>query len=92
MTKADFVEAIMRSDLSKVDATRIVETILELIKSALEQGDKVKISGVGTFTVREKHPRRGRNPQTGEEIMLPGRKVLTFHPSKVLVGKMNERE
>ena len=90
MTKIDFVEAVMnRADMSKDEAKRIVETVLEIIKSGLEQGEKVKISGVGTFTVQEKTARRGRNPQTGEEIVLPARRVLSFHPSKVLVGRMN---
>ena len=90
MTKADFVEALMnRADMTKDEAVRIVETVLELVKSSLEKGEKVKISGVGTFSVREKTARKGRNPQTGEEIVLPARRVLTFHPSKVLVGRLN---
>ena len=90
MTKADLVEVVMNhADMPKDEAVRLIETFLELIKSCLERGEKMKISGVGTFTVREKTARRGRNPQTGEEIVLPGRRVLSFHPSKVLVAKMN---
>ena len=91
MTKAHLVEAIiLQCDISKVEAQKLIEQFLELIKSTLEQGEKVMISGVGSFAVREKTARKGRNPQTGVEIILAGRKVVTFHPSKVLVEKMNE--
>ena len=92
MTKADLVDAITNhADMPKDEAVRLVEMFLELIKSTLERGEKVKISGIGTFAVREKKARRGRNPQTGEEIVLDGRQVLTFQPSNVLVDNMNGR-
>ncbi len=91
MTKADLVEAIYdKARFSKKDATEVVEAIFELLKQRLEQGEKVKISGFGNFVVNEKHPRRGRNPQTGQEIVISGRRVLTFKASHVLKRCMNE--
>ena len=71
MTKADIVERIYEKvGFSKKEATEVVESIFELVKRRLEQGEKVKISGFGNFTVNEKRPRKGRNPATGEEIMI----------------------
>ena len=66
------------------------ETHVELIKDTLAEGDKVKISGFGNFVVREKNARKGRNPQTGQEILLDARRVLTFKPSLVLKNVLNE--
>ena len=60
------------------------------MKEALENGEKVKISGFGNFEIRRKEPRKGRNPQTGEEIIISERRVLTFKPSQVLKEKLNE--
>jgi integration host factor subunit alpha len=91
LTKADLVEAIYdKARFSKKDATEVVEAIFELLKRRLEQGEKVKISGFGNFIVNEKHPRRGRNPQTGQEIVISGRRVLTFKASHVLKRSMND--
>ncbi|TMA04782.1 MAG: integration host factor subunit alpha, partial [Deltaproteobacteria bacterium] len=67
----------------------IVEATFEIIKSCLEKGEKVKISGFGNFVVNSKRPRRGRNPQTGDEITIVGRKVLTFKPSQILKKNLN---
>jgi integration host factor subunit alpha len=95
MTKAEIVERIYekvadeKSSFSKKDATEVVEAIFEIIKSRLEVGEKVKISGFGNFVVHNKRPRKGRNPQTGEEIIITGRKVLAFKPSQVLKKTMN---
>ena len=90
MTKSDIVERIYeRVGFSKKDASEVVESIFELIKTRLEQGQKVKISGFGNFVVHQKRPRKGRNPQTGEEIVISGRKVLTFKASPVLKKSMN---
>jgi len=90
MTKADIVERIYEKvGFSKKVATEVVESIFELVKRRLEQGEKVKISGFGNFTVNEKRPRKGRNPQTGEEIVISGRRVLTFKASQVLKKTMN---
>jgi integration host factor subunit alpha len=66
-----------------------VETVFELIKDKLAQGEKVKISGFGNFVVKEKRSRRGRNPQTGEEISITARRVLTFKSSQVLRKALN---
>jgi len=91
MTKADIVENIYeRVGLSKEESARIVELVLEIMKETLEKGEKIKISGFGNFIVRQKRTRRGRNPQTGEEIEISARKVLTFKSSPVLKRRLNE--
>ena len=91
MTKADIVETIYeRVGFSKKESAELVETIFEVIKEALVKGEKVKFSGFGNFVVREKNARKGRNPQTGEEIQLAARRVLTFKPSLVLKNALNE--
>ena len=90
LTKADLVERIQhRTTLSRPAAVRAVETVLEIIKSRLEEGENVLISGFGKFTVRDKRARRGRNPHTGEELILAPRRVVTFHPSGVLRNRLN---
>jgi len=90
MTKADIVERIYeRAKASKKDASDVVDLVFELIKGRLEAGEKVKLSGFGNFVVNEKRPRKGRNPQTGEEIVISGRRVLTFKASQVLKKTMN---
>jgi integration host factor subunit alpha len=90
MTKADIVERIYEKiGFSKKEATEVVEAVFEIVKRCLEGGQKVKISGFGNFVVHEKRPRKGRNPQTGEEIVITGRKVLSFKASQVLKKTMN---
>jgi integration host factor subunit alpha len=90
MTKADIINRIYEKvGFSKKDATDVVEAAFEIIKSELENGEKVKISGFGNFIIHEKRPRKGRNPQTGDEITIVGRKVLTFKPSQTLKKGMN---
>src|SRR4030095_7670269 len=90
MTKADIVESIYgKGGFSKKEATEIVESIFEVVKRRLEQGEKVKVSGCGNFVVNEKRPHKGRNPQTGEEITITGRRVLTFQASQVLKKTMH---
>ena len=91
MTKADIVETIYeRVGFSKKESAELVETIFEVIKEALVKGEKVKFSGFGNFVVREKNARKGRNPQTGEEIQLAARRVLTFKPSLVMKNALND--
>ncbi len=91
MTKADIVETIYeRVGFSKKESAELVETVFDVIKEALVNGEKVKFSGFGNFVVREKNARKGRNPQTGEEIQLEARRVLTFKPSLVLKTALNE--
>jgi integration host factor subunit alpha len=90
MTKADIVEQLYeRIGFSKKEASEVVESLFEIVKERLEQGEKVKISGFGNFVVHEKRPRKGRNPQTGEEITISARRVLTFKASQVLKKTMN---
>jgi len=91
LTKAELIESIYEKiGFSKKEASDIVELVFETLKTTLERGEKVKISGFGNFVVREKRPRVGRNPQTGEEIEISARKVLTFKPSQVLKSALNK--
>jgi len=90
MTKGDIVERIYdKVGFSKKEANDVVESIFEIIKLRLGQGQKVKISGFGNFVVNQKRPRKGRNPQTGDEITISARRVLTFKASQVLKKSMN---
>jgi integration host factor subunit alpha len=90
MTKADMVELVYeRIGVSKREAATVVESIFDIIKESLERGENVKISGFGSFNLREKKPRRGRNPQTGEEITISARRVLSFKSSNVLRDQLN---
>ena len=93
MTKAEIVEQIYeRVGFSKKEAAELVERVFEIMKETLAEGEKVKISGFGNFVVRKKNARKGRNPQTGQEILLDARRVLTFKPSLVLKNVLNETE
>jgi integration host factor subunit alpha len=93
MTKAEIVEQIYeRVGFSKKEAAELVEKVFEIMKETLADGEKVKISGFGNFVVREKNARKGRNPQTGQEILLDARRVLTFKPSLVLKNVLNESD
>lgn len=90
MTKADIVEKIYEKvGLSKKESADLVEQVFDLIKNTLEEGEKIKIAGFGNFIVKEKADRRGRNPQTGDEIVISARKILTFKPSQVLKAEIN---
>ena len=86
MTKADLARVIYErhGGLSNKEASRLVDMILGFIKQGLLQGDRVQISGFGTFLVREKKERKGRNPQTGEEMTILPCKSVVFRPSKQL--------
>jgi integration host factor subunit alpha len=90
MTKADIISRIYEKiGFSKKDATDVVEATFDIVKVCLEKGEKVKISGFGNFVVNTKRPRKGRNPQTGDEIIIVGRKVLTFKASQILKKSLN---
>ena len=90
MTKADMVELVYeRIGVSKREAARIVENMFDILKETLERGENVKISGFGSFNIQHKKPRRGRNPQTGEEITISARRVLSFKASNVLREQLN---
>lgn len=90
MTKNNLVQGIHDSlGFSKRDCARMVENVFEIMKENLSQGDKVKISGFGSFIIKDKQAQRGRNPQTGEEIEITARRVLTFKPSQLLRKQLN---
>ncbi len=90
VTKADIVERVYeRIGFSKKEASEFVELVFDALKTTLEKGEKVKISGFGNFVVREKKSRIGRNPQTGDQITISARRVLTFRPSQVLKAVLN---
>ncbi len=91
MTKADIVEKIhFGAAMSKKDATEAMEAVFSIMKSTMEQGETVKISGFGSFVVKQKNDRRGRNPQTGEAITIDARSVISFKPSDVLKNQINQ--
>jgi integration host factor subunit alpha len=90
LTKADIVEAVQSEiGFTRHKSVQIVESLLELIKSNLESGDDVLFSGFGKFCVNEKRERRGRNPVTGEDLMIAPRKVVTFKCSGNLRDRVN---
>jgi integration host factor subunit alpha len=90
VTKADIIEDVYEKvGFSKKEAAEIVELVFDTIKETLERGEKIKVSGFGNFIVRDKKSRVGRNPQTGEEIEISARRVLTFRPSQVLKNALN---
>ncbi len=90
MTKADIVERVHKKvGLSKKEINSIVECVFGILKETLQREDKVVISGFGNFIVRNKRSRRGRNPQTGEDLEISARRVLTFKPSEVLRSSLN---
>ena len=92
VTKADLIEQVYvnNPDMTKFQARGAVETFLQVIKSRLESGEGVLLSGFGKFNVKSKSSRKGRNPQTGASVTLEARKVVTFKPSGVLRKKVNE--
>lgn len=91
ITKAELVQQEYKNhdNLSKTQAVDAVEAILKLSKDTLISGSDLLLSGFGKFNVRDKNPRRGRNPKTGEELQLDARRVVTFHPSGILRSKIN---
>ncbi len=90
MTKADIVERIFEKfGFSKKDIAEVVDLTFETIKESLENSENVKISGFGNFTSRHKRARKGRNPQTGEEIRISERTVMTFKASQILKKAIN---
>ncbi len=91
LTKDQIVNTVYnRLGVSKNKSVDVVETLLEIIKKALENGEDVLISGFGKFCVKDKKERRGRNPQTADEMMLRARRVVTFRCSGILRDKINK--
>ena len=89
VTKQDIVLRVQELGFSKKKSVEIIESLLEIIKQSLEDDEDVLISGFGKFRVKEKNQRRGRNPATGEDLILPGRRVVTFKCSGKLKNKIN---
>jgi integration host factor subunit beta len=93
MTKADLVEKVTRlGDLTRRDGEVIVETIFDSVIGALKGGDKIEIRGFGSFRIRQRNPRIGRNPKTGDRVEVPAKKVPYFKPSKELRDLVNPHE
>ncbi|KAB2890953.1 MAG: integration host factor subunit alpha [Desulfobulbaceae bacterium] len=91
ITKANLVQQVYKNhhDLTKTQASDAVEAFLRLSKNTLINGSDLLLSGFGKFNVRDKNPRRGRNPQTGEDLILSARRVVTFKPSGILRDMIN---
>ena len=90
LTRADLTDAIYRSlGISRNESSEFVERILAEVSASLERGETVKISSFGTFSVREKKQRMGRNPKTGEEVPITSRRVVTFRASHVMKDQIN---
>jgi integration host factor subunit beta len=91
MTKAELVEDVARAaELTKKDAERLVELVFESIIETLNQGEKIELRGFGSFRVRERGARRGRNPKTGDPVNIPAKRVPYFKPGKELKELINE--
>ena len=93
LTKANIVEAVAKQiGYPKNQSIEMIETLLKIIKRPLESGEDVLVSGFGKFCVKEKHERRGRNPATGEDMMLDPRRIVTFRCSGRLKDKINGKQ
>ncbi|MDD2900647.1 MAG: integration host factor subunit alpha [Desulfuromonadaceae bacterium] len=91
MTKVDIFEKVQTViGLSKKESAEMVEAVFALMKSTLESGENLKISGFGSFMVKQKANRRGRNPQTGEALTIEARRIVTFKPSGILKDQINK--
>ena len=89
LTKAEIAEHLFEKvGLNKVDAKDLVEDFFEKVRSTLEKGEQVKLSGFGNFELREKKSRPGRNPKTGEDIPISARRVVTFRPGQKLKARV----
>ncbi|MGB0454234.1 MAG: integration host factor subunit alpha [Bacteriovoracaceae bacterium] len=92
LTKADIIERVYKeAGFSKKEAADLVDLVFKVIKDTLARGEKVKISGFGNFSIRDKATRVGRNPQTGQAMDISARRVLTFKPSQVLKEDITSR-
>ncbi len=93
LTRADLSEAVHRQiGLSRSESADLVKSVLDMVSETLEQGHTVKLSSFGTFMVRQKNGRVGRNPKTGEEVPITPRRVLVFRPSQVMKNVINGLE
>ena len=93
ITKAHLIDVIhSRFDLRKSKSGDLVGSLFEIMKTTLTSGEDILISGFGKFCLKEKHERQGRNPATGERLMLDSRRIVTFSCSPVLKGKLNGKK
>ena len=93
LTKESLIEAIYgNAGFSKSKSIELLESVLEIIKSNLESGEEIMISGFGKFSVKEKNDRRGRDPVTGDDLMLDARRVVRFKCSRALKQKLNRKD
>ena len=93
MTKADLVESVAReAEMTKKDAEQLVEIIFDSITSTLNKGEKIELRGFGSFRVRQRNARKGRNPKTGEAVNIPAKRVAYFKPGKDLKELINTKK
>ena len=93
MTKADLVERVAReADMTKKDAEQLVEIIFDSITETLNKGGKIELRGFGSFRVRERNSRKGRNPKTGDSVAIPAKRVAYFKPGKELKELINKTD
>jgi len=91
MTKAELIDTVTeKTGLKKRDVDDVIDTLLESVKAALQRGDKVQLIPFGSFEVRERQKREGRNPKTGERLTIPARRVPAFHAGKDLRDAVNK--
>lgn len=91
MTKADLVEKVSReAEMTKKDAEQLVEIVFDSIVGSLNKGEKIELRGFGSFRVRERNARKGRNPKTGEAVSIPAKRVAYFKPGKELKELINK--
>ncbi|MDD3266477.1 MAG: integration host factor subunit alpha [Burkholderiales bacterium] len=91
VTKNELIQVVMEnSELSRMDAYRLVEDFFDVMTKSLEDGDEVKVSGFGNFVLRDKKPRIGRNPKTKEEFPISARRVVSFHTSNLLKDQIKD--
>lgn len=92
MRKLDLANTLKErvGGMSKKEAIQLIDLVLDTIREALLDNENVKVSGFGTFAVRKKQARVGRNPHTGQELVIPSRRILTFKPSQVLREELNK--
>ncbi|MEP7038870.1 MAG: HU family DNA-binding protein [Acidobacteriota bacterium] len=92
MTKADLVESVAKeAEMTKKDAEQLVEIIFDSIVSTLNKGEKIELRGFGSFRVRHRNARKGRNPKTGEAVSIPAKRVAYFKPGKDLKELINTK-
>ena len=93
VTRVDLIEAVYRTvGLSRAESARLVELVLQEITDCLNRGETVKLSSFGSFVVRHKGPRPGRNPKTGVEVTIPPQRAVVFKPSDVLRGRLASKQ